>query len=46
MQALAANNNNNNNNSQSMQFVYPLFNFVSASMFGKTLKKENIFLFQ
>jgi hypothetical protein len=38
MQALAT-NNNNNTNSNSMQFVYPLFNFVSASMFGKALKR-------
>jgi hypothetical protein len=41
MQAMATNStansntNNNNNNSHSMDFVYPLLNFVSASMFGK-----------
>jgi len=29
-----------NNNSQSMHFVYPLLNYVSASMFGKISKKK------
>ncbi|CAF5086138.1 unnamed protein product, partial [Rotaria socialis] len=37
MQAIATNNTtpNNNNNSHSMDFVYPLLNYVSASLFSK-----------
>ena len=32
--------NTNSNNSHSLQFVYPLLNYASASMFGKVLKRE------
>jgi hypothetical protein len=33
----------NNNHSQSTHFAYPLLNFVSASMFGKKINKNNNF---
>jgi hypothetical protein len=35
MQAVATNTTTNNNSSHSTYSVYPIFNFVSASMFGK-----------
>ena len=35
-----AGTNTNSNNSNSLQFVYPLLNYASASMFGNVSEKE------
>ena len=40
-QAIATNSTSTNNTSHSMDFVYPLLNYVSASMFGKSLKRKS-----
>ncbi|CAF3315764.1 unnamed protein product [Rotaria socialis] len=44
MQAIATNNTtpNNNNNSHSMDFVYPLLNYVSASLFSSSGTSNSI----